>query len=207
MEVVQARKQTAAALTKEVVMGRRIGSGIAVGVIAVMIGTTVAVATPPSGLSPGAVLGRASWNRQEQKAFIKHLEKLRRLPSSDVAIVGRDSDTAAPGVQAAPLTLAPGGTTGWHTHPGPSVVVLTSGTLKISETRGGCISDVSTVTGPTAFFHSPDVHTFDNPAPAGGAVAEFYITYFVPVGAPLADFSPPAPPACTDDDGDDDEDD
>lgn len=188
-------------------MNSRIKRAISIGVIGVLAGATAAVATPPSGLSPGAVLGRASWDRQEHKAFMKGLEKLRRLASSDVAIVGRDVDGTTPGVQPGPLTLAPGGTTGWHSHPGPSVVVLTSGTLTVSETREGCISKVSTVTGPAAFFHPAEVHTFDNPAPAGGPVAEFFITYFVPVGVPLADFSPPAPPACAGEGDEDEEDD
>jgi quercetin dioxygenase-like cupin family protein len=194
----------AATLRKEVGMDRRIGRGIVLGVIAVVIGATMAVATPPSGLSPGAVLSRASWNRQELKTFTRQLEKLRKMGSSDVAIVGRDLDAVAPGVQGGPLTLAPGGTTGWHTHPGPSVVVLTSGTLVVSETRDGCISEVRTVRAPAAFFHPAEVHSFD--VPAGGAVAEFFITYFVPVGAPLADFSPPAPPVCTDDDDEEEDD-
>jgi len=93
-------------------------------------------------------------------------------------------------------TLDPGGTTGWHAHPGPSVVILVAGTLRISEPKDrGCrVTEVSAATGPKAFFHPQDVHRFDS---TGETVAEFYITYFAPTGAPLLVDVPEVPPGCS----------
>src|SRR4026207_474384 len=36
---------------------------------------------------------------------------------------------AAPRIQTWIITIAPGGTTGWHMHPGPHLIVVTEGTL------------------------------------------------------------------------------
>lgn len=178
-------------------MTGRIGRAIAIGLVAVVAGATVAVATQPSGLS-SKLLARGSWDKRERTAFIAGVAKLRRGGTSDVAVVG-----GPVGVDQ-PATLQPGGTTGWHTHPGPSVVVLRSGTLQITEaTEDGCeVVEYNAATGAKAFFHTDDLHKFDNP---GSTVAEFYIIYFAPTGAPLADFSPPEPDCSGDDDSDDDD--
>ena len=37
------------------------------------------------------------------------------------------------------LSVAPGGHTGWHTHPGPAVVTVISGTLTYYEGKGRCV--------------------------------------------------------------------
>lgn len=168
-------------------MNSRIRRAIGIGVIGVLAGTTAAVATPPSGLT-SQLLARGSWDRQDRRDFIESLEEKRKV-ASDVATVQ--------------ATLALGGTTGWHAHPGPSVVVLKSGTLTITEATGrGCgISEVTAATGPKVFFHPEEVHKFDN---TGGTIAELYITYFVPTAVPLL-IDAPAPAPCTDEDDDDDE--
>lgn len=168
-------------------MNSRIRRAISIGVIGVLAGATAAVATPPSGLT-SQLLARGSWDRQDRRNFIESLEEKRKV-ASDVATVQ--------------ATLVPGGTTGWHAHPGPSVVVLKSGTLTITEaTDRGCgISEVTAATGPKAFFHPEEVHKFDN---TGGAIAELYITYFVPMAVPLL-IDAPAPAPCPDEDDDDDD--
>lgn len=41
------------------------------------------------------------------------------------------------------LTIAPGGTTGWHTHPGSAIVVVESGTFSVRSQHGGeCVREV-----------------------------------------------------------------
>jgi quercetin dioxygenase-like cupin family protein len=162
-------------------MVRRIRMAIAIGGIAVLLGGTVALATPPSGLT-STLLARGSWSRHDRVQLLAGLTRQIKPASSDVAMVR--------------ATLEPGGTTGWHDHPGSSVVILATGTLTISEAKGrGCrVTEVSAAAGQKAFFHPDDAHRFDN---KGETVAEFYITYFAPTAAPLLIDVPQAPPGCT----------
>lgn len=159
----------------------RFRRAIAIGGIAVLLGATAAMATPPSGLA-STLLGRGSLSRHDRVQLLAGLAKQIKPKSSDVAMVR--------------ATLDPGGTTGWHAHPGPSVVVLAVGTLTISEAKGrGCrVIRVSAAKGQKAFFHPKDVHRFEN---KGKTVAEFYITYFAPTAAPLLIDVPEAPPGCS----------
>jgi quercetin dioxygenase-like cupin family protein len=159
----------------------RIRRAMLIGGIAVLLGGTAAVATPPSGLS-STLLARGSLSRHDRIQLLASLTKQIKPPSSDVAMVR--------------ATLNPGGTTGWHDHPGPSVVILAAGTLTISEAKGrGCrVTEVSAAAGQKAFFHPDDVHRFDN---RGATVAEFYITYFAPTALPLLIDVPEAPPGCS----------
>ena len=153
---------------------------IAIGGIAVLLGGTAALATPPSGLT-STLLARGPLSRHDRIKLVGGLVRQTKPPSSDVAMVR--------------ATLDPGGTTGWHDHPGPSVVILATGTLTISETEGrGCrVTRVSAAKGQKAFFHPDDVHRFEN---KGTTVAEFYITYFAPTAAPLLIDVPDPPPGC-----------
>jgi quercetin dioxygenase-like cupin family protein len=162
-------------------MVRNIRMAIAIGVVAVLVGGTAALATPPSGLT-STLLARGSVSRHDRIQLLAGLTRQIKPASSDVAMVR--------------ATLAPGGTTGWHDHPGPSMVILATGTLTISEAKGrGCrVTEVSAAGGQKAFFHPDDVHRFDN---KGKTVAELYITYFAPTATPLLIDAPEAPPGCT----------
>jgi quercetin dioxygenase-like cupin family protein len=86
----------------------------------------------------------------------------------------------------ADLIFQPGGTTGWHTHPGPVVVVIKSGALTEIE-NDGCL-----VVHPhgTAFFEEANVvHNVVNQT---GVVTEVYATFLSPNGAqPLIPASDP----------------
>jgi quercetin dioxygenase-like cupin family protein len=88
------------------------------------------------------------------------------------------------------LDFAEGGSTGWHTHPGPVIVAVASGTLVVHHPlkRGGCGSE--TFVAGTGFIETGgDVHE----ATAVGGPAVVYTTflaqpgttsYLVPVAAP-----------------------
>jgi quercetin dioxygenase-like cupin family protein len=158
----------------------RIRVVVVIGVVAILVGGTAALATPSSGLT-STLLARGAVSRLDQIKLIAGLAQQVKPSSSDVAMVR--------------ATLAPGGTTGWHDHPGPSMVILATGTLTISEAKGhGCrVTEVSAAAGQKAFFHPDAVHRFDN---KGGAVAEFYITYFAPTATPLLIDALEAPPGC-----------
>jgi quercetin dioxygenase-like cupin family protein len=89
-------------------------------------------------------------------------------------------------------TLERDGYTGWHGHPGPSLVIVNKGTLTMLEPHHRrCASHTF---GPgQAFVHPEGRHNFV----AGAEGAEFYVAYFVPAGAaPLLIDVPAVPKAC-----------
>jgi quercetin dioxygenase-like cupin family protein len=76
----------------------------------------------------------------------------------------------------ADLIFQPGGTTGWHIHPGPVVVVVKSGALTEIHSNG-CMTVHSM---GSAFFEQPDeVHNVVNQT---GGVTEVYATFLSPLG-------------------------
>jgi hypothetical protein len=66
-------------------------------------------------------------------------------------IVSRAPDAGEVVVQE--VTIGPGGTTGWHSHPGPVVVVVKQGTLTYIRADGGVCS--ATPYGPGTAFVDP----------------------------------------------------
>ena len=76
------------------------------------------------------------------------------------------------------LVFQPGGDTGWHTHPGPVVVVVKNGALTEYH-RNGCITVHPA--GSVFFEKKDEVHRAINQT--GGAV-EVYVTFISPAGAP-----------------------
>jgi quercetin dioxygenase-like cupin family protein len=92
---------------------------------------------------------------------------------------------------AAHLTFAPGGTTGWHVHPGPVLVIVKSGTL----TKYSADCTVTRYTTGQAFVERgpTDVNMVRNQTTT---TAETLVTFIIPVGAaPI--HSVPAPPDCS----------
>ena len=71
--------------------------------------STVAVATPPSGILSGTVFARASFADRTDLKFKIHGR------GHEVVQVNNAQETV---VQQ--IIMAPGGTTGWHSHPGTS---------------------------------------------------------------------------------------
>lgn len=92
------------------------------------------------------------------------------------------------------ITIAPGGTTGWHSHPGPVLVTIKSGALTVvyasDPSCGG-----RTYSAGQSFVDRGDenVHTALN---LGTTPVEFWATYLVP-GAPGSAFRLDSPdPGC-----------
>ena len=139
----------------------------------VVTGTAIATHTSV-GLS-STLLGRGSGDRATLAALVAELGSMHALGTSDVAVVR--------------ATLAAGGTTDWHGHPGPSIVVVTAGTIQVVEPGPGgrCIA-TDHPTG-SSFFHGEGAHTFVNTSTA--VAAEFLVVYFVPAG-PLLVHEPSA---------------
>lgn len=85
------------------------------------------------------------------------------------------------------VTIQPGGTLGWHSHPGATFVMVTSGTIT-RVNADGCGSEA--VSAGHGFYEDPNsVHVAEN---RSSEPAETYVTFIVPVGSPLR-IDEPAP--------------
>jgi quercetin dioxygenase-like cupin family protein len=93
------------------------------------------------------------------------------------------------------VTIGPGGTTGWHSHPGPVVVVVKQGTLTYVREKGGECVDTAFPAG-TAFVDPGQghAHTAFN---LGSDNLVLIATYFdVPAGGSPRIDVPVVPAAC-----------
>jgi quercetin dioxygenase-like cupin family protein len=143
-------------------------------VVALAIITGSASATAPSGTTTELV-ARATLTGG-YKAHVDGI-KVKIKGPVDVAVVH--------------VTFQPGGTLGWHSHPGATFVMVKSGTVT-RVNADGCIS--KSFSAGQGFFEEPnDVHVALNKS---SEPAETYVTFVVPVGAPLR-VDEPAPPNCT----------
>lgn len=81
------------------------------------------------------------------------------------------------------VTLAPGGTTGWHTHPGPEVVLVTSGVLTFRRLTGVTCVTEKVSAGEASVGAAPgEVHMAHNQGPDP---VEMVVAFFnVPSGEP-----------------------
>ena len=88
--------------------------------------------------------------------------------------------------------IVPGGTFGWHSHPGPSLVVIKSGTLTLY--FGNDPTCTPHVYGPGSGFvdNGGDVHVVRN---EGSVETVVYVTSIVPEGFTRR-IDEPAPAAC-----------
>lgn len=78
----------------------------------------------------------------------------------------------------AQLVFQPGGDTGWHTHPGPVIVVIKSGALTEIHANG-CITVHPA--GSVFYESAGEVHRAINQT---GQVTEVYVTFISPAGVP-----------------------
>ena len=130
-------------------------------------------ATPPAGvtadiLGSGTTLG----------GFKIHVDGI-KVESKDAA-----------SVTVAHLTFAPGGTTGWHVHPGPVLVTVISGSV----TKFSADCTAQTYTAGQAFVENgpTDENMVRNQGPVP---AETIVTFLTPPGAAIREDAPP-PPGC-----------
>ena len=110
------------------------------------------------------------------------LPAARRVPAADFAVQL--------------VTLAPGGATGWHTHPGPALVLVRSGEFTLYSAAAGC--QPTTYKAGQSFVDAGfgNVHIGRNEAPAGNV--ELYVVYLAPAGAGVRIDAPkPAASTCS----------
>lgn len=89
------------------------------------------------------------------------------------------------------LTFQPGGTSGWHSHPGPVILQVTSGTVTFYEGNGPCTPETRTV-GQLFIETGEHTHLGRN---EGSTVATAIAIVFAPVGSVLR-IDEPAPGNC-----------
>jgi mannose-6-phosphate isomerase-like protein (cupin superfamily) len=140
------------------------------------VGVGTAVGTPGTGIIGAPILARGTLDSDHHHhtgRWNKPL-KIKLQRPSDVAVQQ--------------VTIAPGGSTGWHSHPGPAVVIVKSGSFTLYD------GDDRRCTGETISVKPEDpvgkvfidegyghVHIGRN---EGSTNVELYVTYLdVPVGA------------------------
>ncbi len=79
------------------------------------------------------------------------------------------------------VTFAPGGTSGWHSHSGPALVSVASGTATFYQGDDPTCSPIVVPTGSAFVEQGEDVHIARN---EGTTDLVFKILYITPVGAP-----------------------
>ena len=131
-----------------------------------------ATATPPSGIT-AQLLARGT---------IAH--------ASQVGVAGIKLQTRGPiDVATVHVTFQPGGSTGWHIHPGPALVTVKTGQLTLHRTKG-CTTRTFAAGQTFLEFGPNDVNLTRNET---GGVTETVVTFLLPVGAPIT-VDAPAPP-------------
>ena len=88
------------------------------------------------------------------------------------------------------LTFAPGGTTGWHVHPGPVLVIVKAGT--VTKYSADCTLNRYSTGQAFVELGPTDVNMVRNET---NSTAETLVTFLTPVGALPID-GVPAPPDC-----------
>jgi quercetin dioxygenase-like cupin family protein len=78
------------------------------------------------------------------------------------------------------VVIQPGGTLGWHSHPGPTLVTVRAGTLSFYHAEA-CTSEIEYATGQS-FSNLPDeIHLARN---EGATEVVLFAVYFVPLQTP-----------------------
>jgi quercetin dioxygenase-like cupin family protein len=140
--------------------GMRIILALAAGLLVIAGG---ALATPGSGIL-GAIVHARGTNADELNIHSAQGVKLKT--KSPVDFVTQQ------------ITIAPGGTTGWHSHPGPVLVTVKSGALTLVYADDPTCAGRTYTAGQSFVDRGAEtVHTALN---RGMTPVEFWATYIVP---------------------------
>jgi len=82
------------------------------------------------------------------------------------------------------VTYQPGGYSGWHTHPGPTIISVKSGTVVEYDGNDPTCTPhpIAPGTGTIEVHDTDHIHMVRN---EGSTIAELTVTYLLPVGSPL----------------------
>ena len=153
-------------------------TAVAVAATVGAVGVGTAIATPGTGILGSPILARGTLEADHGHHGHSHKRhkpvKITLQTPSDVAVQQ--------------VTIAPGGSTGWHSHPGPAVVIVKSGSFTLYDgddrkCRGTTYSVEPGSTVGKVFIDEGrgHVHIGRN---EGTTNTELYVTYLdVPAGA------------------------
>jgi quercetin dioxygenase-like cupin family protein len=150
---------------------RTLKRALILGLVGAMASIGIAAATPGAGavgtiLSVGTLPGGVK----------VHTDDLKLSTRDDVQVVTQT------------ITIAPGGHTGWHSHPGPVFVTIAAGTMTFYDGDDPTCPQGTYATGDSFVDQGGDhVHIARN---EGNVDLVLYATYLVPVGAPIRTDAP-----------------
>ena len=145
-----------------------------------------ALGTPSAGVLSAPILARGD--------FTDRVDVKIKYGTSHGVGVANAPDAGEVVVQE--ITIAPNGTTGWHSHPGPVVVVVKSGALTFVDAEMGACTQTTYPAG-TAFVDPGQGHAHMAYNTSSTANLVLVATYFdVPVGGSPRIDVPVVPPAC-----------
>jgi cupin domain len=165
--------------------GVRLVATLASATVMVLVFAGAALGTPGGNVISAPILARGD--------FVDDVGIKLKFERDGSTIVSRAPDAGEVVVQE--ITIGPGGTTGWHSHPGPVVVVVKQGTLTYVRADGGECTATPYSAG-TAFVDPGQghAHTAFN---FGSNDLVLFATYFdVPVGGSPRIDVPVVPAAC-----------
>ena len=143
---------------------------VALACVVLLLGVTgAALATPGVGVLSAVVEARGTL-----------LERLNIHSASGIKLKSKEPLD----IVTQSISIAPGGSTGWHSHPGPVFVTIRAGALKIvyAKDRRDRFCAGNTYTAGQSFVDRGDENVH-NAYSVGSVPAEFSATYLVP-GAP-----------------------
>ena len=148
-----------------------------------------ALATPPSGIISGAVLARADFVDPVDVKFKvqEHRHAEATGPGSKAGKQGQEvinvRDAQETVIQQ--IVIGPGGQTGWHSHPGPAVVLIKAGELTLYSSEDPACAG-RTYSAGQAFVDSGQGHVHIARNLSQSQNVELWVTYFdVPPGQPF----------------------
>jgi quercetin dioxygenase-like cupin family protein len=143
-----------------------LGRALALGLIGALASIGIAAATPGSG-AVGTILSVGTL----QAGVKVNTDNLKFSTRDDIQVVTQT------------ITIAPGGHTGWHSHPGPVFVTIAAGTMTFYDADDPTCSGGTYETGDSFIDRGGGhVHIARN---EGSVDMVLYATYLVPVGAPI----------------------
>jgi len=155
-----------------------IGGAALLGALAILAIATTALATPGSGVT-STLFAVGTFDQLEAKTLTPDWQaRIATKGATDVHILEN--------------RIAPGGTFGWHSHPGPSIVVVKSGALTLYSGDDPTCTPHVIPAGSGFVDDGGDVHVVRN---EGTVETVVYVTSLVPKGAARR-IDEPAPATC-----------
>jgi hypothetical protein len=143
-----------------------------------LVGT--ALATPPFGVLSAPVQARGTIGPTDGPNIVVNSK-------SGVHIKAQ----GATNIVTQQIRLAPGGHTGWHSHPGPVLVTVKSGSIQLFYASDTACQGIVYEAGDSFIDRGDEVVHIARASPFDGV--ELWATYFVPGADPTAPFRLDAP--------------